>query len=102
MMPKFVASQHKKALLVATWKREKSSALGEICLKPLFCMAAHNCELKITQEAERERDPRHSENQLKSLYSARLLTAKFLIHSYDTNRNAGDFSRFLLCSNSSL
>lgn len=29
-------------------KKRKSKALG-MCLKPLFCMASHNCKLKNTE-----------------------------------------------------
>lgn len=66
--------------------KRKSKALGT-CLKPLFCMASHNCKLKNTEG--KKRDPRHSKNQLKSLYSAQLVTVKFLTRSYDyTNRKA--------------
>lgn len=41
----------KNGLLVVMWKKEKkrkSKALG-MCLKPLFCMASHNCKLKNTE-----------------------------------------------------
>lgn len=56
VMVKFIAFQCQKGLLAAMWeKKRKPWHLKQMYPKPLFCMASHDCKLKITQEKESEK-----------------------------------------------
>lgn len=88
-MVKFIAFQCQKGLLAAMWeKKRKPWHLKQMYPKPLFCMASHDCKLKITQEKESEK----TKALKKSVFIPLGWSLwKFLTHHYDyTNRDAVD------------
>lgn len=66
MIVKFRAFPDEKGFICGHVEKREIQGTSKTCLKPLFCMASHNCKLKITEG--KKKDLRHSKNQLKSLF----------------------------------
>jgi len=94
MIVKFEDLLHEKGSYGGHVEKREKQGTWKTCLKPLFCMASHNCKLKITEEKEGDRDPRHQKTLLSSLYSAWPITGKFVTCCYDcTDWNAETFKQ---------